>query len=108
MGERDWLTERFEEHRPQRRAVAYRMLGSVSEVEDAVQDAWLRLDRADTSGLENLGAWLTTAAAGVVVTVGRRPLSIMAFTVTDGRIAAIDVLSDPERLNGLDLTVLDE
>ena len=50
-----WLTERFEEHRPRLRAVAYRMLGSVSEADDAVQEAWLRLSRADTGGVENLG-----------------------------------------------------
>ncbi|MEV0589838.1 RNA polymerase sigma factor SigJ [Nonomuraea cavernae] len=71
MDERDWLTERFEEHRPQLRAVAYRMLGSVSEADDAVQDAWLRLARADTGGVENLGAWLTTVVARVCLNVLR-------------------------------------
>ncbi|MEQ7127029.1 RNA polymerase sigma factor SigJ [Actinopolymorpha sp. B11F2] len=65
MDEREWLTGRFEEHRPRLRAVAYRMLGSVSEADDAVQDAWLRADRADTSGVENLGGWLTTVVARV-------------------------------------------
>ncbi|MEU5941114.1 RNA polymerase sigma factor SigJ [Micromonospora sp. NPDC047548] len=63
MDEHGWLTERFEEHRTRLRAVAYRMLGSVSEAEDAVQDAWLRVSRADTSGVENLGGWLTTVVA---------------------------------------------
>jgi RNA polymerase sigma factor (sigma-70 family) len=63
VDEREWLTERFEEHRPRLRAVAYRMLGSVSEADDAVQEAWLRLHRADTSGVENLGGWLTTVVA---------------------------------------------
>jgi RNA polymerase sigma-70 factor (ECF subfamily) len=65
MDERAWLTERFEAHRPRLRAVAYRMLGSLSEAEDAVQDSWLRLDRADTSSVENLDAWLTTVVARV-------------------------------------------
>jgi RNA polymerase sigma factor (sigma-70 family) len=65
MDEGDWLAERFEAHRPQLRAVAYRMLGSLSEADDAVQEAWLRLSRADTSGVENLGGWLTTVVARV-------------------------------------------
>jgi DNA-directed RNA polymerase specialized sigma24 family protein len=56
MDERDWLAERFEEHRPELRAVAYRMLGSLSEADDAVQEAWLRLTRSDTSEVDNLGA----------------------------------------------------
>ena len=65
MDERDWLAERFEEHRGRLRAVAYRMLGSVSEVDDAVQEAWLRLGRTDTAGIDNLGGWLTTVVARV-------------------------------------------
>ncbi len=65
MDERDWLAERFEEHRAQLRAVAYRMLGSLSEADDAVQEAWLRLSRSDTSDVENLGAWLTTVVGRV-------------------------------------------
>jgi RNA polymerase sigma factor (sigma-70 family) len=65
MDERDWLAERFEEHRTHLRAVAYRMLGSLSEADDAVQEAWLRLSRADTSEVENLGGWLTTVVARV-------------------------------------------
>src|SRR5215217_5966538 len=63
MDEREWLTDRFEEHRTRLRAVAYRMLGSLSEADDTVQEAWLRLDRADTSEVENLGGWLTTVVA---------------------------------------------
>jgi DNA-directed RNA polymerase specialized sigma24 family protein len=59
MDERDWLAERFEEQRGHLRTVAYRMLGSVSEADDAVQEASLRLGRADTSSVENLGGWLT-------------------------------------------------
>jgi RNA polymerase sigma-70 factor (ECF subfamily) len=62
---RDWLAERFEEQRPHLRTVAYRMLGSVNETDDAVQEAWLRLARIDASGVENLRAWLTTVVARV-------------------------------------------
>ena len=65
MDERDWLAVRFEEHRTHLRAVAYRMLGSLSEADDAVQEAWLRLSRTDSSAVENLGAWLTTVVARV-------------------------------------------
>ncbi len=65
MDEHDWLAERFEAHRPHLRTVAYRMLGSLSEADDAVQEAWLRLSRADTSGVENLGGWLTTVVGRV-------------------------------------------
>jgi RNA polymerase sigma factor (sigma-70 family) len=61
----EWLARQFEEHRPRLRAVAYRMLGSLSEAEDAVQDAWLRLGRTDARDLENLGGWLTTVVARV-------------------------------------------
>ena len=65
MNERDWLAERFEAHRTHLRAVAYRMLGSASEADDAVQEAWLRLGRADSGGVENLGGWLTTVVGRV-------------------------------------------
>jgi RNA polymerase sigma-70 factor, ECF subfamily len=65
MDERDWLAERFEEHRTRLRGVAYRMLGSLSEADDAVQEAWLRVSRADTDDVENLGAWLTTVVGRV-------------------------------------------
>jgi RNA polymerase sigma-70 factor (ECF subfamily) len=65
MHERDLLASRFEESRPHLRAVAYRMLGSVTEADDAVQEAWLRLSRSDVSTVENLRAWLTTVVARV-------------------------------------------
>jgi RNA polymerase sigma-70 factor, ECF subfamily len=65
MDDRDWLAQRFEAHRSHLRAVAYRMLGSISEADDAVQEVWLRLSRSDTSGVENLGGWLTTIVARV-------------------------------------------
>jgi RNA polymerase sigma-70 factor (ECF subfamily) len=61
----DFLVDRFESHRPHLRAVAYRMLGSPTEADDAVQEAWLRLSRADTGDVENLGGWLTTVVARV-------------------------------------------
>ena len=65
MSEHDWLAERFEENRPHLRAVAYRMLGSSTEADDAVQETWLRLSRAGVGGVENLGGWLTTIVARV-------------------------------------------
>jgi RNA polymerase sigma-70 factor (ECF subfamily) len=65
MDQQSWLTERFEENRPRLRGVAYRMLGSLSEAEDAVQEAWLRLNRIDTATVENLGGWLTTVVSRV-------------------------------------------
>jgi len=65
MDEHEYIAERFEEHRTRLRAVAYRMLGSLSEADDAVQEAWLRLGRSDASEIENLGGWLTTVVARV-------------------------------------------
>ena len=65
MAESDFLVEQFEAHGAHLRAVAYRMLGSLSEADDAVQEAWLRLSRAGTSGVENLGGWMTTVVARV-------------------------------------------
>lgn len=71
MNENEWLTERFEEHRPHLRAVAYRMLGSLAEADDAVQDAWLRASRAETDEVENLDGWLTTIVARVCLNMLR-------------------------------------
>src|SRR5438132_9390758 len=65
VDEQDWLAGRFESQRAHLRAVAYRMLGSTSEADDAVQEAWVRLSRADTSDVENLGGWLTTVVGRV-------------------------------------------
>jgi len=65
MDEHDWLVERFEAERPQLQAMAYRMLGSLPEAQDAVQESWLHLVRADRSEVSNLGAWLTTAVARI-------------------------------------------
>ncbi|HEX5907296.1 MAG TPA: RNA polymerase sigma factor SigJ [Propionibacteriaceae bacterium] len=71
MNEAEWLAERFEEHRPHLRAVAYRMLGSLTEADDAVQDTWLRVSRAGASEVENLGGWLTTIVARVCLNLLR-------------------------------------
>ncbi|HZB10706.1 MAG TPA: RNA polymerase sigma factor SigJ [Rubrobacter sp.] len=67
----DWLAQRFEEHRSQLSAVAYRMLGSISEADDALQVSWLRLSRSGTSGIENLGGWMTTIVARVCLNMLR-------------------------------------
>src|SRR5918995_3699337 len=71
MDENSWLAERFEEHRNRLRAVAYRMLGSLSEADDAVQETWLRLSRTDSEGIENLGGWLTTVVGRVCLNILR-------------------------------------
>src|ERR1700690_1739643 len=65
MADSDWLTAAFEENRSHLRAVAYRLLGSVTDADDAVQDTWLRLTAADASEVQNLGGWLTTVVARV-------------------------------------------
>src|SRR5919107_5935187 len=71
MTEEDWLAERFQEHRPHLRSVAYRMLGSLSEADDAVQDAWLRASRGGAGDVDNLGGWLTTIVARVCLNMLR-------------------------------------
>src|SRR5688500_1205615 len=71
MDDEKWLASRFEEHRGHLRAVAYRMLGSLTEAEDAVQDTWLRVSRAGASEVENLGGWLTTIIARVCLNMLR-------------------------------------
>ena len=71
MDEREWLTERFEQHRPQLRAVAYRMLGSVSESDDALQEAWLRIRDHDPATVENMRGWLTTVVGRVCLNMLR-------------------------------------
>ncbi|MGH2756584.1 MAG: sigma-70 family RNA polymerase sigma factor [Actinomycetota bacterium] len=71
MSQDEWLAQRFEAHRPHLRSVAYRMLGSATEADDAVQEAWLRLSRADAGTVENLGGWLTTVVARVSLDVLR-------------------------------------
>ena len=88
MADQQWLAERFEEQRPHLRAVAYRMLGSLSEADDAVQDAWLRVSRADTSEVENLGGWLTTI-------VGRVALNMLRSRTTRRQQPLDTYLPDP-------------
>jgi len=125
MDDQQWLAQRFEEHRPRLRAVAYRMLGSLSEADDAVQDAWLRVSRVDTSEVENLAAWLTTIVARVSLNMLRsrntrreRPLDVhvpdpvidpadgtdpehealLADSVGLALLVVLETLSPPERL----------
>src|SRR6266481_188081 len=71
MDDNEWLADRFEEQRGHLRAVAYRMLGSLAEADDAVQDTWLRVSRAGTSEVENLGGWLTTIVARICLNMLR-------------------------------------
>src|SRR5271170_2668379 len=71
MDENDWLVERFEEQRARLRAVAFRMLGSLAEADDAVQDTWVRVSRARADDVENLGGWLTTIIARVCLNMLR-------------------------------------
>jgi RNA polymerase sigma factor (sigma-70 family) len=100
MTDQDWLAERFEQYRPRLRAVSYRMLGSLSEADDAVQDAWLRLSRADTSQVDDLGAWLTTVVARICLNVLRsraaRPEEPIGPHMPDPIVSAVDGV-DPEQ-----------
>ncbi|MGH8946075.1 MAG: sigma-70 family RNA polymerase sigma factor [Acidimicrobiia bacterium] len=125
MDEKEWLADRFEEHRPHLRAVGYRMLGSLTEAEDAVQDAWLRVSRAGTSGVENLGGWLTTIVARICLNMLRSrnirreepfgalpdPVvvadgeaqpeeeAVLADSISLALLVVLDTLSPPERLS---------
>ena len=97
MDERDWLAERFQRHRPRLRAVAYRMLGSTGEADDAVQEAWIRLSRSDAAQIENLEAWLVT-------TVGRVALNLLRTRRTRREESLEAHLPDPivDRADGID------
>src|SRR5262245_5369763 len=98
--EQDWLADQFEENRTRLRAVAYRMLGSLTEADDAVQESWLRLSRADAAGIENLAGWLTTVVARVSLNMlrARRSRREEAFDVhvPDPVIGRADERPDPE------------
>ena len=100
MDESDWLTEQFETNRQRLRAVAYRMLGSPSEADDAVQEAWLRLSRAGAGGVENLGGWLTTVVARVCLDMLRSRKSRREDSLDDQvpeTAASLEEGIDPER-----------
>src|SRR6266849_5252133 len=71
MDEREWLADRFEAHRARLRSIAYRMLGSLNDADDAVQESWLRLSRSEASDVENLGGWLTTVVSRVCLNMLR-------------------------------------
>ncbi len=125
MKDRDWLAQRFEEKRRHLRAVAYRMLGSLSDADDAVQEAWLRLNRSETSAIENLDGWLTTVIGRVCLDVlrsrksrGEEPLdahvpdlivsredgmdpeheALIADSVGIALLVVLETLAPPERL----------
>jgi RNA polymerase sigma-70 factor (ECF subfamily) len=125
MNDRDWLAERFEAERPQLRRIAYRMLGTLDDTDDAVQEAWLRLSRTDESAIENLGAWLTTVVGRVcldmlrarrarhedfvgswlpepIVAIDESPTPEEEALIADGvglaLFAVLDTLAPPERL----------
>jgi RNA polymerase sigma factor (sigma-70 family) len=98
--EHDWLAEQFEEHRPHLRRVAYRMLGTLDESEDAVQEAWLRLNRTRSASIENLGGWLTTVVGRVCLDIlrkrrARREESTDAWLPDP--IVSVDERTDPEQ-----------
>ena len=97
MDERDWLAQRFQEHRPRLRAVAYRMLGSTSEADDAVQEAWIRLSRSNAGEIDNLEAWLLTV-------VGRVALNMLRSRKTRREEPLEAHLPDPivDRADGID------
>jgi RNA polymerase sigma factor (sigma-70 family) len=99
MDDREFLAQQFEEHRTRLRAVAYRMLGSLSEADDAVQEAWLRLNRSDAGEIENLGGWLTTVVARISLNVLRsrkaRPEQPLEGRLPDPLVDRVDGL-DPE------------
>lgn len=105
MDERDWLADRFEAHRGRLRAVAYRMLGSLSEADDAVQETWLRLHRADIRAIENnMGGWLTTVVARLCLDMLRsrksrreEPLDTHLPDPIIGPVAGLAESADPER-----------
>jgi RNA polymerase sigma-70 factor (ECF subfamily) len=100
MDEREWLTERYEQHRGHLRAVAYRMLGSMSEADDALQEAWLRIRDQDPASVENMQAWLTTVVGRVCLNMLRsrraRPEEVSSVHVPDP-VVSFDDRVDPEQ-----------
>jgi len=114
VADQAWQAEQFERHRAHLEAVAYRMLGSANEAEDAVQEAWLRLSQSEDEAIANLGGWLTTVLGRVCLDMLRarrsrrecyigswepeRAADVARHTVTGERIVAIDLVLDPARL----------
>src|SRR5213082_2881846 len=99
MEDHDWLAEQFEHHRPHMQAVAYRMLGSVADTEDAVQEAWLRLSRTDGAAVDNLGGWLTTVVGRVcldMLRARRARREEYEGTWLPEPIVSVDTEGDPE------------
>jgi RNA polymerase sigma-70 factor (ECF subfamily) len=100
MNDQDWLAEQFESNRSRLRAVAYRMLGSLSEADDAVQESWLRLSRSDARGIENLAGWLTTVVARVSLNMLRSRKSLreesLGIHIPDPIVDRVDSRLDPE------------
>src|SRR5215475_2119868 len=94
MADTEWLADAFEQHRDHLRAVAYRLLGSVTDAEDAVQDTWLRLTSADSSEISNLGGWLTTVVARVALNMLRARRNYPTEPV-DEELLAGDVTGPP-------------
>src|SRR5437870_4175300 len=100
VSNRDLVTDEFERHRAHLRSVAYRMLGSVSEAEDAVQEAWLRLNRSDTRAVDNLGAWLTTVVGRVcldMLRARRARREDYVGTWLPEPIVSVETADDPEQ-----------
>jgi RNA polymerase sigma-70 factor (ECF subfamily) len=99
MSENDWVVQQFEANRSHLRAVAHRMLGSQAEADDAVQEAWLRLNRSDASGIDNLGGWLTTVVSRICLNVLRSRSTRREDPFDDavGDAAVDEVGIDPER-----------
>jgi RNA polymerase sigma factor (sigma-70 family) len=97
MDEREWLAQRFQEHRPRLRALAYRMLGSTTEADDAIQEAWIRLSRSNASEIDNLQAWLLSV-------VGRVTLNMLRSRKRRGEEPLEAHLPDPivDRAEGID------
>jgi len=100
MDDHNWLVERFEENRGHLRSVAYRMLGSVSEADDAIQEAWIRLSRSDARGIDNLGGWLTTVVARVCLDILRSRTSRREEALDEHGSEPVEIRprrSDPEQ-----------
>ena len=97
MNEQSWQLEQFERYRPHLQAVAYRMLGSVTEADDALQEAWLRLSRADTDDVDNMGGWLTTVVGRVCLDVLRSRQEDYVGSWLPEPIVSLDDETDPEQ-----------